>query len=115
MLGVKGVCFITHGSSNANAIKNAIRVAAEFAEHPINAEIERTLTGIRAARAARRIPSTARHSRHRFEQHDLFALTKADIEFVKNVEPAQQIEAVSFQGKTRMARLRPSLRAPGPP
>ena len=32
LLGVKGVCFITHGSSNANAIKNAIRVAAEFAE-----------------------------------------------------------------------------------
>jgi fatty acid/phospholipid biosynthesis enzyme len=53
LLGVKGVCFITHGSSNANAIKNAIRVAAEFAEHPINTEIERTLTGIRAARAAR--------------------------------------------------------------
>ena len=53
LLGVKGVCFITHGSSNANAIKNAIRVAAEFAEHPINAEIERTLTGIRAARSAR--------------------------------------------------------------
>ncbi len=53
LLGVKGVCFITHGSSNANAIKNAIRVAAEFAEHPINSEIERTLTGIRAARAAR--------------------------------------------------------------
>jgi len=53
LLGVKGVCFITHGSSNANAIKNAIRVAAEFAEHPINAEIERTLIGIRASRAAR--------------------------------------------------------------
>jgi hypothetical protein len=28
-------------------------VAAEFAEHPINSEIERTLTGIRAARSAR--------------------------------------------------------------
>jgi len=39
LLGVKGVCFITHGSSNANAIKNAIRVAAEFAGHNINAEI----------------------------------------------------------------------------
>src|SRR5271163_4716452 len=53
LLGIKGVCIITHGSSNANAIKNAIRVAAEFAEHPINAEIERTLIGIRASRAAR--------------------------------------------------------------
>src|SRR5712692_7415091 len=30
LLGVKGVCIITHGRSNANAIKNAIRVAAEL-------------------------------------------------------------------------------------
>jgi len=48
LLGVKGVCFITHGSSNANAIKNAIRVAAEFAEHHINEKIEKELAGIRA-------------------------------------------------------------------
>ena len=32
LLGVKGVNIICHGRSNANAIKNAIRVAAEFAE-----------------------------------------------------------------------------------
>ena len=32
LLGVKGVSIICHGRSNANAIKNAIRVAAEFAE-----------------------------------------------------------------------------------
>jgi glycerol-3-phosphate acyltransferase PlsX len=49
LLGVKGVCFITHGSSNANAIKNAIRVAAEFAEHRINQAIERELAAIRSA------------------------------------------------------------------
>ncbi len=49
LLGVKGVCFITHGSSNANAIKNAIRVAAEFAEHRINEKIEKELGAIRAA------------------------------------------------------------------
>jgi len=61
LLGVKGVCFITHGSSNANAIKNAIRVAAEFAQHPINQEIEQQLAAIRAsaeAKAAR--PSEVR-------------------------------------------------------
>ena len=46
LLGVKGVCFITHGSSNANAIKNAIRVAAEFAERNINAQIEKGLASI---------------------------------------------------------------------
>jgi glycerol-3-phosphate acyltransferase PlsX len=48
LLGLKGVCFITHGSSNANAIKNAIRVAAEFAEHGINESIEQGLAAIRA-------------------------------------------------------------------
>ena len=47
LLGVKGVCLITHGSSNANAIKNAIRVAAEFAGHQINGEIEKELAAIR--------------------------------------------------------------------
>lgn len=46
LLGVKGVCIITHGSSNANAIKNAIRVAAEFAERRINAKIEQGLAAI---------------------------------------------------------------------
>src|SRR6202142_3226707 len=49
LLGVKGVCFITHGSSNANAIKNAIRVASEFAERRINDKIEKELAGIRPA------------------------------------------------------------------
>ena len=43
LLGVKGVCIITHGSSNANAIKNTIRVAAEFAEGKVNQHIEEEL------------------------------------------------------------------------
>ena len=32
LLGVNGVCIIAHGSSNAKAIKNAIRVAMESVE-----------------------------------------------------------------------------------
>jgi glycerol-3-phosphate acyltransferase PlsX len=47
LLGVKGACIITHGSSNSNAIKNAVRVAAEFAERGINESIERGLAGLR--------------------------------------------------------------------
>jgi glycerol-3-phosphate acyltransferase PlsX len=39
LLGIKGVCIITHGRSNANAIKNAIRVAAELASGKINERI----------------------------------------------------------------------------
>ncbi len=49
LLGVKGVCIITHGSSNANAIKNAVRVAAEFAERNINHSIEQGLAELRPA------------------------------------------------------------------
>jgi len=51
LLGVKGVCIITHGSSNANAIKNAVRVAAEFSERRINESIERGLAEVRPAMA----------------------------------------------------------------
>jgi glycerol-3-phosphate acyltransferase PlsX len=40
LLGVRGVCIICHGRSNANAVKNAIRVAAEFAQGKINQQIE---------------------------------------------------------------------------
>jgi glycerol-3-phosphate acyltransferase PlsX len=44
LLGVKGVTIICHGRSNANAIKNAIRVAAEYAGGRINQRIEQELT-----------------------------------------------------------------------
>ncbi len=49
LLGLKGICIVSHGSSNANAIKNAVRVAAEFAEHRINDTIERELAIIHNA------------------------------------------------------------------
>ncbi len=40
LLGVRGVAIVSHGSSNANAIKNAIRVAAEFANSGLNQKIQ---------------------------------------------------------------------------
>ena len=43
LLGVRGVCLICHGSSNANAIKNAVRLAAEDANGGVNARIEEEL------------------------------------------------------------------------
>jgi phosphate acyltransferase len=49
LLGVKGVCIITHGSSNANAMKNAVRVAAEFSESGINQSIEQGLAKLHPA------------------------------------------------------------------
>jgi len=36
----QGVCIVSHGSSNANAIKNAVRVAMEFANSKLNRTIE---------------------------------------------------------------------------
>jgi glycerol-3-phosphate acyltransferase PlsX len=44
LLGVRGVCVIGHGRSNANAVKNAIRVAAGLARGRINERIEQELS-----------------------------------------------------------------------
>ncbi len=52
LLGVRGVCVITHGKSNANAIKNAIRVAAGLARSRVNEKIEQELS-LTQARAKR--------------------------------------------------------------
>ena len=52
LLGVKGACFITHGSSNINAIKNAIRVANEFVERDTNRKIESELAKMHPASLA---------------------------------------------------------------
>jgi phosphate acyltransferase len=43
-LGVRGVCIICHGSSNSNAMKNSIRVAAEFVSQNLNTKIESELS-----------------------------------------------------------------------
>lgn len=45
LLGVKGATIICHGRSNATAIKNAIRVAAEFAQGHIAEKIAAELDG----------------------------------------------------------------------
>lgn len=44
LLGVRGVCVIGHGRSNANAVKNAIRVAAGLARANMNEKIEQGLS-----------------------------------------------------------------------
>jgi len=43
LLGVRGVCIVGHGISNAKAIKNAIRMAKEFSEGHVNQRIEEEL------------------------------------------------------------------------
>jgi glycerol-3-phosphate acyltransferase PlsX len=53
LIGLRGVSIICHGRSSSNAIKNAIRVAKEFAENRVNdkletelGQIDRVVTGI---------------------------------------------------------------------
>ena len=43
LLGLKGVAIVGHGASNANAIKNAIRIAKQFSESGINERIGQEL------------------------------------------------------------------------
>jgi phosphate acyltransferase len=51
LLGVRGITVIGHGRSNANAIKNAIRVAAELYRARINETIEQELSAAAAVPA----------------------------------------------------------------
>jgi len=53
LLGIKGVAIVGHGRSNANAIKNAIRVAKQFHESGINARIEQELSSARVETGAK--------------------------------------------------------------
>ena len=46
LLGVRGITVIGHGSSNANAVKNAVRVAAEMALAQLNDKIEQELSAL---------------------------------------------------------------------
>jgi glycerol-3-phosphate acyltransferase PlsX len=49
LLGVRGIVVIGHGRSNANAIKNAIRVTAELAKAKLNEKIEQELSAVPVA------------------------------------------------------------------
>ncbi len=51
LLGLNGMCIVCHGRSNANAMKNAIRVAKEFAEGGMNERIAAELQEWTAAAA----------------------------------------------------------------
>lgn len=46
LLGVRGITVIGHGRSNANAIKNAIRVAAGLSRSKVNEKIEQGLSAV---------------------------------------------------------------------
>jgi glycerol-3-phosphate acyltransferase PlsX len=52
LLGVKGCCVIGHGSSNAYAVRQGIRAAAEFYSSGVNAKIESELRALARKEAA---------------------------------------------------------------
>ncbi len=70
LLGVKGVCIICHGRSDSNAIKNAIRVAADFASSNMNQRIEEELRefcqGLAGVNSMRRLLLVVSLRRERF-------------------------------------------------
>ena len=45
LLGVDGVSIISHGRSNARAISNAIRVAAQIVDHHVKDKIVQAIAG----------------------------------------------------------------------
>jgi len=52
LLGVRGGCIVCHGSSNAKAIKNAIRMAAEFVDKGINEKIQAKISDLHSRERA---------------------------------------------------------------
>jgi len=58
LIGLRGVSIICHGRSSSNAIKNAVRVAKEFAENQVNEKLEAELSQIDSV--DKRMASTGR-------------------------------------------------------
>ncbi len=52
LLGINGITIVCHGRSNANAIKNAVRVANDFCKHNVNRAIETEFTKLGITRTA---------------------------------------------------------------
>ncbi len=55
LLGVNGICIISHGSSDARAITNAIKVAKELASQQLNRHIREHLAAIRGTGTGKRL------------------------------------------------------------
>jgi glycerol-3-phosphate acyltransferase PlsX len=53
-LGVKGCCVIGHGRSNAYAVRQGIKVAADFARSDVNEAIEAELRSLQARKEEKR-------------------------------------------------------------
>ena len=48
LLGINGTCIISHGRSSSRAIRNAIRVAAEFSRKKVHEIIAEEILNLRA-------------------------------------------------------------------
>lgn len=48
LLGVKGGCIVCHGRSNAKAIKNAVRIARDFAQNRVDEKIREKILDLHA-------------------------------------------------------------------
>jgi phosphate acyltransferase len=64
LLGLNGTCIVAHGRSNALAIKNAIRVAAQSVEQDVVGLIAEGIASVRAGDASGRADTGARSGEH---------------------------------------------------
>ena len=60
LLGVKGGCVVCHGRSKAKAIRNAIRIAAEFVENRVDAKIQARISDLHTRERAQGMNTEAR-------------------------------------------------------
>jgi len=58
LLGVKGGCIVCHGRSNAKAIKNAVRMAREFALNRIDQKIQERVSDLHSREHGSRVLAT---------------------------------------------------------
>ncbi|MEO8219126.1 MAG: phosphate acyltransferase PlsX [Acidobacteriota bacterium] len=59
LLGVKGGCVVCHGRSKAKAIRNAIRIAAEFVENRVDAKIQERISDLHLREKAQGMEAAA--------------------------------------------------------
>ena len=119
LLGVDGVCIISHGSSSARAVVNAVRVARRWSrptwstgsgESVADAELarvhKRTIAGLRyryhragpqsAPRGALAVPAETHVERGPLDRQQVFELIRDRLADILEIEPSAIAEGASF-------------------
>ena len=113
LLGVDGVCIISHGSSNSQAMLNAIKLAHEMVEHHLVDEIRRGRSRSHRVSQGARLPHCSpRPLNHRecfisasreltsptgpLDRNEVFEIVRANLADILEIEPSTISEGQSF-------------------